>query len=68
MAKRANLHNVSRGAQAVSANASAGSASLTHLQITYLPPERLRASPNNARTHSKKQLKQIARSCSPTST
>ena len=32
------------------------------LQIAYLPPERLRPSPTNARTHSKKQLKQIASS------
>jgi ParB-like chromosome segregation protein Spo0J len=31
-------------------------------QIAYLPPEHLRPSANNARTHSKKQLKQIARS------
>ena len=62
MVRRADLHNVSRIAGAVSARAPSGSASLTDLQIAYLPPERLRPSPNNARTHSKKQLKQIARS------
>jgi ParB-like chromosome segregation protein Spo0J len=32
------------------------------LQIEYLPPERLRPYPNNARAHSKKQIKQIAKS------
>lgn len=58
--RRAGLHNVSRIAGAVGASAPSKSASA--LQITYLPPERLRPSPNNARTHSKKQLKQIARS------
>ena len=42
--------------------ASATPASLTKLHIEYIRPERLRSSPNNARTHSKKQLKQIARS------
>ena len=62
MVRRADFHNVSRIAGAVSARAPSGSASLTDLQIAYLPPERLRPSPNNARTHSKKQLKQIARS------
>jgi DNA modification methylase len=62
MARRADLHNARRSAQAVSASASAGSASLTDLKIAYLSPQRLRPSRNNARTHSKKQLKQIARS------
>jgi len=62
MARRANLHNVSRIPGAVSARASSGFASLPDLQIAYLPPGRLRPSPNNARTHSKKQLKQIASS------
>ena len=62
MVKRTDFHNVSRIAGAVSARAPSGSASLTGLQIVYLPPARLRRSPNNARTHSKKQLKQIARS------
>jgi DNA modification methylase len=62
MVRRADFHDVSRIAGAVSARAPSGSASLTDLQIAYLPPERLRPSPNNARTHSKKQLKQIARS------
>ena len=44
-------------------SAPSGSASsLPDLQIANLPPERLRSSPDNARTHSKKQLKQIVRS------
>jgi hypothetical protein len=62
MVKRADFHNVSRTAAAGSARAPSGSASLTDLQVEYLPPDRLRPSPNNARTHSKKQMKQIARS------
>jgi DNA modification methylase len=62
MVKRADLHNVSGIAGAVGARAPSGSAALTDLRIAYLAPERLRPSPNNARTHSKKQLKQIARS------
>jgi hypothetical protein len=62
MVRRKDFHSVSGIAGAVSARASSGSASLTDLQIAYLPPERLRPSPNNSRTHSKKQLKQIARS------
>ena len=60
MVKRTHLHNVRKIAGAVGASAPSGSA--TPLQIAYLPPERLRPAPNNARTHSKKQLKQIARS------
>ncbi len=60
MVRRADLHNVRKIAGAVGASAPPGSASA--LQIAYLTPERLRPSPNNARTHSKKQLKQIARS------
>ncbi len=60
MVKRSDLHDVSRIPGAVSARTPSGSAS--DLQIAYLPPERLRASPRNARTHSKKQLKQIAES------
>ena len=60
MVRRADLHNVSGIAGAVGARAPSESAS--DLQIAYLPPERLRHSPNNARTHSKKQLKQIAQS------
>ena len=59
MVKRADLHNVIDPG-AVGASAPSGSASA--LQIAYLPPERLRPRANNARTHSKKQLKQIARS------
>ena len=37
-------------------------ASVTDLKIAYLPPNHLRRSSRNARSHSKKQLKQIARS------
>jgi len=60
MVRRVNLHNVSR--TAAGASARSGSTSLTNLQIEYIALERLRPSANNARTHSKKQLKQIARS------
>jgi hypothetical protein len=60
MVRRADLHSVSGIAGAVGARAPSESAS--DLQIAYLSPERLRHSPNNARTHSKNQLKQIARS------
>src|SRR5271167_3335505 len=60
MVRRADLHNVRKIAAAVGASAPSGSASA--LQIAYLPPEHLRPSANNARTHSKKQLKQIASS------
>jgi DNA modification methylase len=35
---------------------------MSTLQIQYLPPERLRPYANNARAHSKKQIKQIAKS------
>ncbi len=62
MAKRGNHHSVRRTAGAAGAMAPSESAALTDLQITYLPPAQLRPSPNNARTHSNKQLKQIARS------
>jgi hypothetical protein len=62
MVRRKNHHSVIGIAGAVSARAPSGSAALTALQIAYLQPERLRPSPNNSRTHSKKQLKQIARS------
>jgi hypothetical protein len=67
MATRTELHNVGRNAGDVGASTSRGSASsrsssLTNLKIAYLAPERLHPSANNARTHSKKQLKQIARS------
>ena len=62
MVSHKNLDNVSGTARAVSARLPTGSASLTNLQIEYFRPERLRPSPNNTRTHSKKQLKQIARS------
>jgi hypothetical protein len=60
MANHKNLDSVSAIARTVSAGASTESPK--DLQIEYLRPERLRPSPNNARTHSKKQLKQIARS------
>jgi hypothetical protein len=62
MVRRKYLHSVRGTAGAFRARGPSGSASLTGLQIAYLPPERLRPSPNNARTHSKKQLKKIARS------
>jgi hypothetical protein len=62
MVKRTDLHNVSRIPGAVGARAPSGSASPTALQIAYLAPERLHPTPNNARTHFKKQLKQIANS------
>jgi DNA modification methylase len=62
MVKRTDLYNVNRIAGGVGTRAPSGSASRTDLQIAYLPPERLRPSPTNARTHSKKQLKQIASS------
>jgi DNA modification methylase len=60
MVERTDFHNVSRIAGGVGTRAPSGSVSLTDLQIAYLPPRRLHPSPNNARTHSKKQLKQIA--------
>jgi hypothetical protein len=67
MARRTDLHNVGTNAGVVGASASHGSASSrstsqTNLKIEYLRPEHLRPSANNARTHSKKQLKQIASS------
>ncbi len=60
MVKRSNLPNVGKIPGAVGATAPSGSASA--LQIAYLPPGRLRPSATNARTHSKKQLKQIVKS------
>jgi len=63
MVRRKDLHpNICAIERNGSASALSGSASITDLRITYLPPERLRRCPNNARTHSKKQLNQIARS------
>ena len=56
------LHDVRRSTKRVSASAPSKLASQKHLQIVYLPIERLLSFPNNARTHSRKQLKQIARS------
>ena len=35
---------------------------MSTLQIQYLPPERLRPYANNARAHSRKQIRQIAKS------
>jgi len=58
MVKRSHRHNVGKIPRAVTAP----SGSVANLQIAYLPPVHLRASATNARTHSKKQLKQIARS------
>ena len=60
MVKRSNPHNVGKISAAVGATAPSKSASA--LQIAYLPPGRLRPAATNARTHSKKQLKQMARS------
>ncbi len=56
------LHDVRRSTKRVSASAPSKLASHKHPQIVYLPIERLLLFPNNARTHSRKQLKQIARS------
>ena len=61
MVKRSDRHNLSKSPGRVSAPSGSAS-SLSDLQIAYLAPERLRPSPTNARTHSKKQLKQIANS------
>ena len=61
MVKRSDRHNLSKIPGRVSAPSGSAS-SLPDLQIANLPPERLRSSPDNARTHSKKQLKQIVRS------
>ena len=58
MVKRSHRHNVGKIPGAVTAP----SGSAANLQIAYLPPVRLRGSATNARTHSKKQLTQIARS------
>lgn len=60
MAKPAPGRKVKGTTRSVDARPPPGSAS--DLQIAYLAPERLHAAPNNARTHSKKQLKQLARS------
>jgi hypothetical protein len=43
-------------------NAAPRSASRRDLKIAYLPPEQLRPAASNARTHSQKQLRQIAKS------
>ena len=48
--------------QGAGANAPAAAAPVADLQIDYLSPGQLRPASRNARTHSKKQLKQIARS------
>ncbi len=54
--------NLPSDATDVGADALSRSAPVSDLRIEYLSPDRLRALPNNARAHSKKQLKQIARS------
>ena len=59
MVKHADRQNFSKIPEAPSTPTGSAS-SLTDLRIAYLPPGRLRPSANNARTHSKKQLKQIA--------
>lgn len=74
MVRRADSHSVDR--TAISKTASSGTsktassrmaapnepASVTDLKISYLPPGHLHPSSRNARSHSKTQLKQIARS------
>jgi hypothetical protein len=62
MAKRQDLQKGNGIVARLGAVAPSQSASTTNLKIEYLPPERLRPFPNNARRHSRKQLKQIARS------
>lgn len=62
MVSRKNLQNICETARSSSAAVPSGSAALHDLKITYLAPERLRPASNNARTHSKKQLQQIAQS------
>lgn len=77
MGTGADRHKVVRAPAAVSARPSAEtmsraaassgpeddlSAAVRDLQIEYVAPERLRLSPTNARTHSQRQIKLIARS------
>ena len=62
MVGRTDNHIINGIAGDGSATSPSGPASLANLEITYLAPERLRASVGNARTHSKKQLQQIAKS------
>jgi hypothetical protein len=62
MVEREALHKGNSIAARLGATAPSESASAANLKIEYLPPERLRPFPNNARRRSKKQLKQIARS------
>lgn len=62
MVQHTNLNNARSSTKRVGASAPSTAIPGKHLQIVYLPIERLRALPNNARIHSKKQLKQIARS------
>lgn len=59
MVKRADRQNFSKIPQPASMPSGSAS-SLPALRIAYLSPQCLRPSANNARTHSKKQLKQIA--------
>ncbi len=61
MVERQHLHRVETMV-ARAGGASAAPASVSDLQITYVSPARLRPAATNARAHSKKQLKQIARS------
>lgn len=62
MVQHLDLNNTRRSTKRLGAGASSTAIPRNGLQIVYLPIGRLRAFPNNARTHSKKQLKQIARS------
>jgi hypothetical protein len=62
MVSRKNVQSIRETARSSSAAVTSGSAALHDLKITYLAPERLRPAANNARTHSKNQLQQIAKS------
>ena len=71
MVRRTDFHSIDRTAigKTASNKTAAGrmaapneAASVPDLKIAYLPPDHLRRSSRNARSHSKKQLKQIARS------
>jgi hypothetical protein len=62
MAKHANRRDINGVVEARSASAPSGSANVTDLRIAYVAPECLRPAPHNARIHTNKQLKQIARS------
>jgi ParB-like nuclease domain len=62
MVQRMNFIDGDRTPEGDGAEAPCANSRSMDLQIVYLPIEHLRAFVNNARTHSKKQLKQIAQS------